>query len=392
MKFNVRSLLSVLSTAVSLTTGMGSMCVQSDQKPSAGGAPSSVFPGSVNPAAKQSDVWFDNYRFRDGEMLARLRLHYATLGTPRQNANGQIINAVLVLHWTGADSSVLQGPRYMKALFAPGRPLDAEKYYLIFPDNVGHGKSSKPSDGLRMNFPNYGYQDIVDLQHRLVTETLGIKHLHAILGMSMGGMNAWQWAEAYPDEMDGVMPVVAFPIPISGRNLLWRRVLIDLITSDPEWDGGNYTKPPRGWVHAYANARWMIDGVPHLQATVPDVAAADGFIQEAQEEASAADANDQIYSLRSSMKDYNPEPGLASIKTKVFALNFGDDEFNPAELHILEQLIPLVPHGQYAIQPGSSSSFGHLTMAHPEMWADHVATFMKELEDAVMRCGASNCK
>jgi homoserine O-acetyltransferase len=381
MKFNVRSFLSVLSTAVSLTTGMGSMCAQSNQKTSTGAAPSSVFPGYVSSAAKQTDVWLDNYRFRDGEMLARLRLHYATLGTPRRNANGQIINAVLVLHWTGADSSVLQGPGYMTALFALGRPLDAQKYYLIFPDNVGHGKSSKPSDGLRMKFPEYGYQDIVDLQHRLVTETLGIKHLHAILGMSMGGMNAWLWAEAYPDEMDGVMPVVAFPIPISGRNLLWRRVLIDLITSDPEWDAGNYTKPPRGWVHAYANARWMIDGVLHLQATVPDVAAADAFIQEAQKAASAADANDLIYSLRSSMKDYNPEPDLASIKTKVYALNFGDDEFNPDELHILEQLMPRVPHGQYAIQPGSSSSVGHLTMAHPELWADHVAKFMKELEE-----------
>jgi homoserine O-acetyltransferase len=380
MKFTVRSLLPMLCTAVSLTTGMGTMSAQSDQNPSASAPPSSVFAEYVNPAAKQSDVWFDNYRFRDGELLPRLRLHYATLGSPRLNAKGEIINAVLVLHWTGADGTMLQGPHYMKALFAPGRPLDAEKYYVIFPDNVGHGKSSKPSDGLKMKFPKYGYRDIVDLQHRLVTETLGIKHLHAILGMSMGGMNAWQWAEAYPNEMDGVMPVVALPIPISGRNLLWRRVLIDLITSDPEWDAGNYTKAPRGWVHAYANARWMIDGVPHLQATVVDVAAADAFIEEAEKEASARDANDLIYSLRSSMNDYNPEPGLTSIKTMVYALNFDDDEFNPAELHILEQLMPRVPHGQYAIQPGSSSSFGHLTMAHPELWADHVATFMKELE------------
>jgi homoserine O-acetyltransferase/O-succinyltransferase len=211
MKFNVCSSLPVLCIAISLTTGTRSMCAQSHEKPADGAARSSVFPGYVNPAAKQSDVWFDNYRFRDGEVLPRLRLHYATLGSPHLDANGQIINAVLVLHWTGADSSVLQGPGYMKALFAPGRPLDAEKYYLIFPDNVGHGKSSKPSDGLRMKFPKYGYRDIVDLQHRLVTETLGIKHLHAILGMSMGGMNAWQWAEAYPDEMNGVMAVVAFP-------------------------------------------------------------------------------------------------------------------------------------------------------------------------------------
>jgi homoserine O-acetyltransferase len=376
MTFSVRSYIPVLCLAISLI--VGSTCAQSNQMSSSGAAASL----SANRTAKQADVWFDDYHFRDGETMPRLRLHYATLGTPRLNTSGHIINAVLVLHWTGADGSALLGPNYMNALFASDRPLDAAKYYLIFPDNIGHGKSSKPSDGLRMKFPRYGYRDIVDLQHRLVTETLGIKHLHAILGMSMGGMNAWQWAEAYSDEMDGVMPVVAQPIRISGRNLLWRRVLIDLITSDPEWDGGNYTKPPRGWVHAYANAKWMIDGVPHLQAIVPDVAAADAFIQAAQKEASAIDANDLIYSFRSSMNDYDPEPGLPSITTKVYALNFGDDEFNPDELHILEQLMPRVSHGQYAIQPGSSSSFGHLTMAHPELWSDQVATFMKELGGA----------
>jgi homoserine O-acetyltransferase len=159
---------------------------------------------------KQADAWFENYKFRDGESIPRLRVHYATLGTSNRNAQGDIDNAVLVLHWTGADGRALVSPTYMKALFDRGQPLDAHSYYLIFPDSVGHGQSSRPSDGLRAGFPNYGYGDIVDLQHKLVTETLRIKHLHAILGMSMGGMNAWQWAEAYPDAMDGVMPVV-FP-------------------------------------------------------------------------------------------------------------------------------------------------------------------------------------
>ena len=176
-----------------------------------------------NAVAKQADAWFENYKFRDGESIPLLRIHYATLGTPHRNAQGDIDNAVLVLHWTGADGRALLSPTYMKALFDPGRPLDAHSYYLIFPDGVGHGQSSRPSDGLRAGFPNYGYGDIVDLQHKLVTETLGIKHLHAILGLSMGGMNAWQWAEAYPDAMDGVMPVVSLPIKVSGRNMLWRR-------------------------------------------------------------------------------------------------------------------------------------------------------------------------
>jgi homoserine O-acetyltransferase len=181
----------------------------------------------ANAAAVQSDAWFSNYKFRDGETLARLRIHYATLGTPHRNAKGEIDNAILVLHWTGADSRALLNPTFTKALFDPGCPLDARRYYLIFPDSVGHGQSSKPSDGLRTRFPNYDYDDIVDLQHKVITETLGIRHLHAILGLSMGGMKVWQWAEIYPDMMDGVMPVVSLPVPVSGRNLLWRRMVID---------------------------------------------------------------------------------------------------------------------------------------------------------------------
>jgi homoserine O-acetyltransferase len=334
--------------------------------------------------ANQADAWFDNYKFRDDETILRLRLHYATLGEPHRNADGNIDNAVLVLHWTGADSRALLSPTYMKALFDPGRPLDARRYYLIFPDDVGHGQSSKPSDGLKANFPNYGYRDIVDLQHKLVTETLGIDHLHAILGMSMGGMNAWQWVEAYPDAVDGVMPVVSLPIKISGRNLLWRRMVIDDIRSDPEWNGGNYTKAPTGWVRGYEILQLMIEGVPHLQAIVPDGQAADRFIEDARRQAEAGDANDALYSLKSSA-DYDPEPGLGSIRTKVFALNFDDDEFNPEMLHVLERLGPRVPRGRFVVQPGSQTSFGHLTMAHPELWAQHVGEFMRWLGDAPLQ-------
>jgi homoserine O-acetyltransferase/O-succinyltransferase len=333
---------------------------------------------------KQADAWFENYKFRDGETIARLRIHYVTLGQPHRNADGNIDNAVLVLHWTGADSLALLSPTYMEALFDVGRPLDARRYYLIFPDNVGHGQSSKPSDGLKAKFPNYGYRDIVDLQHKLVAETLGINHLHSILGMSMGGMNAWQWAEAYPDAMDGVMPVVSLPIKVSGRNLLWRRMVINDIRSDPEWNGGNYTKPPTGWLRGYGVLRMMIDGVPHLQAIVPDGQAADRFIEGAREQAEAIDANDILYSLESSA-DYDPELGLASIKTKVFALNFDDDAFNPEVLHVLERLIQQVPHNRFVIQPGSETSFGHLTMAHPELWAQHVGEFMHWLGDAPLQ-------
>ncbi|BFT72417.1 alpha/beta fold hydrolase [Paenibacillus sp. P36] len=331
--------------------------------------------------AVQADACFKNYKFRSGETLERLRIHYATLGTPQRNAKGDIDNAVLVLHWTDADSRALLAPSFMKALYNPGRPLDAQRYYLIFVDNVGHGQSSKPSDGLKAGFPNYSYGDLVDLQHKLVTETLGIERLHAILGMSMGGMNAWQWAEAYPDAMDGVMPVVSLPIKVSGRNLLWRHIVTDAIRSDPEWKGGNYIDPPRGWLQSYAVLRMMIDSVVHLQETLPDGAATDEFIEKTHKQAAQIDANDILYSLKSSA-DYNPEPGLSKIKTKLFALNFSDDEFNPEELHVLERLVPKVKNGRYVVQPGTSISRGHLTMAQPELWAQHVAAFMRWIGDA----------
>jgi homoserine O-acetyltransferase len=323
---------------------------------------------------------FANYRFRDGKSLTDLRLHYLTLGNPHRNAQGEIDNAVLVLHWTGASGKDLLAPSFVSSLYAKGRPLDARRYYLILPDNVGHGQSSKPSDGEKATFPNYGYNDLVDLQHKLITETLGIKHLHAIVGLSMGGMNAWQWAEAYPTMMDGVMPIVSLPTRVSGRNLLWRRMVIGDIRSDPAWNGGNYSKPPTGLLRGYSLLRMMIDGVPHLQATIPDGRAADRFIEDASQQGAKIDANDILYSLASS-SDYDPEPGLSSISTRVFALNFTDDEFNPDELHILENLVPKLSRGRFIVQQGTESSYGHLTMAHPELWAQHVGEFMQWLGD-----------
>lgn len=349
--------------------------------PSGAASPAAMWNQQVNPAAVQADAWIDDYQFRNGQKLHKLKLHYATLGNPHRNARGDIDNAVLVLHWTSADSRTLLSPVYTKALFDPGRPLDAKRYYLIFPDNVGHGQSSKPSDGLKARFPDYNYADIVDLQHKLVTEKLGIKHLHAILGMSMGGMNAWQWAEAYPDMMDGVMPVVSLPIKVSGRNLLWRRLVIDSIRNDPEWKNGDYTQAPRGWVDGYQILRMMIDSAPNLQKEVADQQGATKFIQDVRLQAEHADANDILYSIKSSF-DYDPEPSLSTIRTKVFALNFTDDEFNPASLHVLENTMPKVRQGRYVNQPGTPTSPGHYTMTRPDLWADHVGEFMKWIEAA----------
>lgn len=354
---------------------------QSTTPPSvASDAAPSPWDGRPNAVATQAEVSFANYKFRNGETLDRVKIHYATLGRPHRNARGDIDNAVLVLHWTGADSRVLLSPTFTKALFDSGRPLDANRYYLIFPDSVGHGQSSKPSDGLKAKFPNYDYGDIVDLQHRLVTEALGINHLHAILGISMGGMNAWQWAEAYPDMMDGVMPVVSLPIPVSGRNLLWRRMVIDTIRSDPEWKNGDYATTPRGWITGYNILRMMIDSVSALQHEVANGEAADKFLDSNRITAEHVDANDILYSLKSSFS-YDPEPELSKIKTKLFALNFSDDQFNPDRLQVLQTTVPKLAHGRFVVQPGTPSSPGHFTMTRPDLWAPHVAEFIGWLGD-----------
>lgn len=328
-----------------------------------------------NPAVTQHDVTYRNYKFRDGEVLRSMRIHYQTLGSPHKDAQGHVDNAILMLHWTGASGRALTSSPYMNALYGPGKPLDTKKWYLIIPDNVGLGQSSKPSDGLRMKFPRYGYSDLVDIQHKLVAQTLSIDHLHAVIGMSMGGMNAWQWAENYPSYMDGVMPVVSLPVPVNGRNLLWRQMVMDSIRSDPGWYGRNYKSEPKGWIDGFKILRMMIDGVPHLNATINSRDDAERFLSSASDQALSGDANDMIYSLASS-RDYDPSASLRKIKAYVYALNFSDDEFNPDVLNILEDSMKSVSSGTYAVQPGTPASFGHLTMAHPELWSSHVDLFM----------------
>ena len=328
---------------------------------------------------KSADVTYSNYQFRDREVLPSLRVHYLTLGTPHRDAQGQIDNAVLVLHWTGADSKAVTTRIYTKSLYDPGQPLDANRYFLIFPDAIGCGQTSKPSDGLRAKFPNYGYGDMVDIQHKLVADTLGIKHLHAILGMSMGGMNAWQWAEAYPGEMDGVMPVVSLPTKVSGRNAIWRHLAVDMIRDDPGHKDGDYTGPLTNTARAYSLLRMMIDSVEHLQSVAPDGESTDNFLGELAAQSRGIDANDLLYSLKSSA-DYDPEPHLSAIRTKLFALNFDDDEFNPDRLGVLEKLTPTIPGARYVVQKGTANTPGHLTMTRPDLWAQHVGTFMHWLE------------
>jgi homoserine O-acetyltransferase len=327
----------------------------------------------------QGDVSFSNYKFRDGEILPRLRIHYTTFGNPHKNAAGMVDNAILLLHWTNASSQALLTPEYREALFAPGAPLDSARFFVILPDDIGHGRSSKPSDGLRAAFPHYGYGDMVDLQHKLVVESMSISHLHAVIGMSMGCMNAWQWAEAYPDAIDGIMPVACFPAAISGRNLLWRRLLIDGIRSDPLWANGNYQEQPPSASQGFLLARMMIDGVPALQQEVPTAEAADALIHGVKSQTGGGDANDLLYAFESS-RDFNAEPGLSQIKAKVFALNFADDEFYRNSLQILQRDIEQVQRKQVIVRSVSAGSVGHLSMAHPNLWKDQVREFINWLE------------
>ena len=327
----------------------------------------------------RDDVRYIHYKFRDGETLPEVRLHYLTFGLPHKSAAGEIDNAILFLHWTNASSQALTNVEFRDALFSAGAALDPARYFVIIPDEIGHGGSSKPSDGLRAAFPHYGYADMVDLQHKLVVETLGIQHLHAVIGMSMGCMNAWQWAESYPEAMDGVMPIACFPGPISGRNLLWRRMLIDGIHSDPLWANGNYQQQPPSAAEGLLLARMMIDGVPALQKEVRSSQEADAMVRGVKNQAAAVDANDLLYSFESS-SDFNAEPGLREIKTKVFALNFADDEFYRDTLQDLQHDIALVRGGKIVIRPVSAGSAGHFTMSHPSLWKDQVQSFMQWLE------------
>ena len=346
-------------------------------------ATSAAASGALSPQSgvtspRGGDVTFANYKFRDGETIDQLKIHYTLIGKPHRNRSGVIDNAILLLHWTGASSKALLTPEFQQSLFAPGAPFDATRYLVVIPDAIGHGQSSKPSDGLRSRFPHYGYGDMVDLQHKLVTEALGISHLRAVVGMSMGCMNAWQWAEAYPTAMDGIMPVACFPAPISGRNLLWRRIVVDQIKSDPTWNGGNYQQQPPAAAAAGSIARMMIDGVSHLQEEVTTPEQADQFIQAAKTQYAAGDANDLIYSLEAS-QDFNAEPHLGNITAKVYAVNFADDEFYRDSLGILQRDMTKVKHGRYVVRPTTDDSTGHLSMTRPALWKDKAQTFMKWL-------------
>jgi homoserine O-acetyltransferase/O-succinyltransferase len=320
-----------------------------------------------------------DFHFASGETLPQLRLHYRTLGRPRRDAAGVVRNAVLVLHGTGGTGSQFLSPSFA-VLYGAGQPLDTATHYVILPDNVGHGGSSKPSDGLHARFPHYGYGDMVEAQYRLLTEGLHVDHLELVMGTSMGCMHSWIWAERHPAFVDGAVPLACVPTQIAGRNRMLRRMILDDIRADPEWRGGEYTAQPRG-LRAALQLLFVMTSAPLVQQRIaPTRDSADSFITRWLDARMAAtDANDMLYQFDAS-RDYDPSPDLERITAPVLAINSADDQVNPPELGLMERLIARVPHGRYVLIPISDITRGHGTHTVAAAWIKEFGPFVAGLE------------
>jgi homoserine O-acetyltransferase len=327
----------------------------------------------------EGNYTISNFKFDDGETLPELRIHYYTLGTLRTDASGHS-NAVLIMHGTGGSGKQFLNPpeRFAGVLFSPGGLLDASKYFIILPDDIGHGESSKPSDGLRAKFPHYDYNDMVIAEHALVSDGLHVNHLRLVMGMSMGCMHSWMWGEAYPAMMDALMPLACLPIEISGRNRVWRDMEMDLITSSPDYNNGDYTTQPSG-LKAVNDITWFVGSAPlYDQSIMPTRDIADAYFKSRLSQVRAGeDANDVLYQVASS-RDYNPEPLLGTIQATVMAVNSADDQINPPELHIVEREIGKVKHAKFVLLPITSQTRGHGTHTLPLVWQKYLAQLLSQ--------------
>jgi homoserine O-acetyltransferase/O-succinyltransferase len=337
---------------------------------------------SANAADRfEGDFVLRDFRFSTGETLPELKIHYQTFGRPVRDERGVTRNAVLLLHGTGGSGNNFLSETFVNGLFSPGRPLDTERYYIVMPDGIGHGKSSKPSDGLRMRFPRYTYDDMVAAQHRLLTEGLQVDHLLLVMGTSMGGMHAWVWGEMHPDFMDGLVPLASVPTQIAGRNRVMRRMISDSIRSDPEWRNGDYEKPPfQGLTGALHVLMLMTSSPLQWHKSAPTRDGADAFLAEQiHRRRLATDANDMLYAFDAS-RDYDPSKQLEKIVAPVLAINSADDVVNPPELGLMEKLIPRVKRGRYVLIPTSDETRGHGTHSLPAVWGEHLEAFLKEIQ------------
>jgi homoserine O-acetyltransferase/O-succinyltransferase len=333
------------------------------------------------PAPTEGDYTIRDFKFASGETLPELRIHYRTLGKIDNDGRAQTRNAVLIMHGTTGSGAQFIRPEFAGELFGKDQPLDATKFFIVLPDGIGHGKSSKPSDGMHAKFPRYGYIDMVEAQYRLLTEGLGVNHARLVMGTSMGGMHTWLWGESHPELMDALMPLASLPTQISGRNRAWRRMIIDAIRNDPAWNGGEYPpaagQPPS--LRTAAEMLWFMSSNPGLrQKEAPTLAKTDEVLDKFVEQiVKADDANDVLYALEAS-RDYDPGPNLEKIRAPLLAINSADDLINPPELGILERETKRVPHGRAMVIPLSDKTRGHGSHTIAALWKDQLSILLKE--------------
>jgi homoserine O-acetyltransferase len=330
------------------------------------------------PAQTEGDWISKDFKFKTGEVLPEFRLHYITLGTPKRNAQGVVNNAVLIMHGTGGTGRAFLSDHFAGVLFGPGQLLDASKYFIILPDAVGHGKSSKPSDGMHMRFPKYTYEDMIHADYRMITEKLHVNHLRLVMGTSMGAMNTWDWGWMYPHFIDALMPLASNAVEIAGRNWMLRQMMINAIEMDPEWKGGEYTQPP---VYGLTCAEYILSVMTssplQMQKTMPTHAQVVKAVDALGGRATHKDANDSIYQYQAS-RLYNPDPHLGEIKAPLLAINSADDQVNPPELGIAEREIKKVAHGRFVLLPITDQTRGHGTHSLPAIWDHYLAELLAE--------------
>jgi homoserine O-acetyltransferase/O-succinyltransferase len=333
------------------------------------------------PKPTEGDFVVHNFRFRSGDVLQEMKLHYATYGKPVTDSAGRVTNAVLVLHGTTGSGQQFTGARFAGVLFGSGQLLDANRYFIILPDSIGHGHSSKPSDGMHMRFPHYDYDDMVQAQYLLLTEGLKVNHLRLLMGTSMGCMHSWVWAEAYPDFMDAVMPLACLPVQIAGRNRMMRKMVMDSITSDQEWMNGEYKNPPKLGLRGAINVFLIMVSSPlQMQKDEPTRDQADAFVDRfMKSEMESLEPNDTLYAFAAS-RNYDPSPKLGGIKAHVMFINSADDQINPPELGIAEREIKKVKKGRFVLLPITDQTRGHGTHTLPAVWKQYLAELLKESE------------
>jgi homoserine O-acetyltransferase/O-succinyltransferase len=327
----------------------------------------------------EGDFVIHDFHFRSGETLAEVRVHYTTYGKPVTDSVGKVTNAVMILHGTTGSGQNFTHPNFAGILFGPGQLLDANRYFIILPDSIGHGHSTKPSDGMHARFPHYDYDDMVKAQHLLLTNGLKINHLRLLMGTSMGCMHSFMWAETYPDFMDAVMPLACLPVEIAGRNRVMRKMFMESITNDPAYMNGEYNEQPLVGLRGAMNVFLLMLSAPvPMQKEFPTRDAADAFLDDFMKERLAGvDANDMLYAFDAS-RDYDPSPKLDQIKAHVMFVNSADDEVNPPELGIAEREIKKVRNGRFVLLPISAQTHGHGTHSLPAVWKSYLAELLEE--------------